>query len=191
MRNNQSQQPTLSAAGSSSSATTSNPFGEAVKPPFYRYILAHTAGISGGIGIIGALALMLAELQSQGALVPDPWVLFWIALAAIPTAAIGFIVGIVFLWGFVLGRVAAWLQGWPFAVGDRVWILSGEHKDTLTTVYAVCEEIGLVHVDLGPELKNKGEDFICGMAVCRARNTEPDGPPHRSQTILPHHATKP
>ncbi|MHB0961502.1 MAG: hypothetical protein ACYC0X_24205 [Pirellulaceae bacterium] len=154
-----------------------------MKPPFHRYVLAHTAGVSAGIGVIGALALMLAGLKSHDVLVPQPGVLVWIVLAAIPMAAIGWVLGIIFLWGMVLGRVAARLQGWPFAVGDRVWILSGRHKDMLTTVYEVWTERGQVRVELGPELKDKVEDVYCAVAVCRARNIEPDGPANGNQPI--------
>lgn len=152
-----------------------------MKPPFHRYILAHTARVSAGIGVIGALAVMLAGLRSEGALVPQPGVLIWIVLAAIPVAAIGWVLGIIFLWGMLLGHVAARLQGWPFAVGDRVWILSGKYKDTITTVYEVWTERGQVRVELGPEIKARVDDVYCAVAVCRARNTEPSGPANGSQ----------
>jgi hypothetical protein len=158
-------------------------FGEAVKPLLHRYILAHTAGVSAGIGVIGALALMLAGLHSEGALIPHAGVLLWIALAAVPVAAIGWIVGIIFLWGMMLGHIAARLQGWPFAVGDRVWILTGRHKNTIATVYEVWTERGQVRVELGAELKKKIEDVYCAVAVCRARNTQPDGAANGSQQI--------
>jgi hypothetical protein len=149
-------------------------FGESVKPPLYRYVLAHSAGISAGIGVIGALTLMLAGLHSEGALIPQAGVLIWFVLAAVPVAAIGWIVGIIFIWGIMLGQFAARLQGWPFAVGDRVWILSGKHRNTVAAVYEVWSERGQVRVELGPELREKVEDVYCAVAVCRARNTEPD-----------------
>ena len=70
--------------------------------------------------------------------------------------------------------------GWPFAVGDRVWILSGTHKNTVSTVYAVWSERGQVRVDLGTEAREKVEDVYSAVAVCRARSTEgaaPNGGP--------------
>lgn len=127
---------------------------------------------------------MLASQQSEGVLVPQPGVLLWIVLAAIPMAAIGWIVGIIFIWGMMLGHIAARLQGWPFAVGDRVWILTGRCKNTIGTVYEVWTERGQVRVELGAELKEKVEDVFCAVAVCRARNTEPDGTASGSQPIL-------
>lgn len=70
----------------------------------------------------------------------------------------------------LLGPIAARLQGWPFAVGDRVWILSGRHKNRIATVYAVWLERGLVRVDLGPELRKQFDDVYCAVTVCRVRN---------------------
>jgi len=156
-------------------------FDESMKPPFYRYILARTAGISAGVGVVGALALMLMSIHSEGVLIFRIGVLTWIVLVAVPVAAIGWMVGTIFLWGMVLGPVAARLQGWPFAVGDRVWILSGAHKNTITTVHEVWVERGQVRVELGPELKRKVEDVYCAVAVCRAHIAEPaDLPPRDS-----------
>jgi hypothetical protein len=117
------------------------------------------------------LALLLARFLSEDALVPQFNVLVWIVLAAIPVAALGYILGIILLWSLTFGHVAARLQGWPFAVGDRVWILSGKHKGTLTTVYEVWAERGQVRVDLGSEAKGKVTDVYCAVAVCRARRT--------------------
>jgi len=119
---------------------------------------------------------MLVGLHSEGVLIPQPGVLIWIALAAVPLAAIGWIVGIIVIWGMMLGHIAARLQGWPFAVGERVWILTGRHKNTIAKVYEVWTERGQVRVELGPELKEKVEDVYCAVEICRARNTEPDGP---------------
>jgi hypothetical protein len=150
------------------------PFGEQVKPPLHRYLLAHTAGASAATGIIGALTLMLVGLHSEGALIPRVEVSIWVALAAVPVAAIGWMVGICFLWRIVLAPIAARLQGWPFAIGDQVWILSGRHKNTSTTIYAVWEERGQVRVELGPEAKDNVEDVYCAVAVCR---TEPTAAP--------------
>ena len=144
-------------------------FSESTKPPLYRYILAHTAGISGGIGALGMLAFVLVSIQSQGVLIPPAGVLIWVLLIAVAAGAVGWIVGTIFLWGFILSYIAARLQGWPFVEGDRVCILSGKHKNTVTTVYKVWAERGQVRVKLGPELAKNVEDVYCAVAVCRAR----------------------
>jgi hypothetical protein len=145
-----------------------------VRPPLHRRVLAHTAAVSAGIGVVGALAILIARLYSEGTLTPQVGVLIWVVLAAMPVAAVGWIIGIIFLWGFVLGPLVARLQGWPFAVGDRVWILSGPHKNTITAVYEVWAERGQVRVDLGPEPKRRVEDVYCAVVVCRAQNIDPD-----------------
>ncbi len=143
-----------------------------MKPSLHHYLLAHTANASAAIGAVGALGVLLAILHAEGVLVARVEVLIWVALAALPVAAIGWIVGIVFLWHMMLGHVAARLQGWPFAVGERVWILSGRYRDTLATVYEVWSERGQVRVELGQEAKEKVEDVFCAVAICRARNAE-------------------
>jgi hypothetical protein len=148
-----------------------------MKPSRFRYLLAHTANISVWIGVVGALAVMLVKLHSEGILIPKFGVVIWIALAAIPVAAIGWIVGLIFIWHMMLGHVAAWLQGWPFFVGDRVWILIGKHKGTNTTVYAVWSERGQVRVELGREAKEKVEDVYCAVGICRAPKGQASPPP--------------
>jgi len=153
-----------------------------MKPPLHRYVLARTPEISVCIGVIGALTLMFHELHSVGALTLQAGVLIWIVLAAVPAAAIGLICGII-LWGMMLGPVAIRLQGWPFAPGDRVWILTGKHRGTITTVYEVWAERGQVLVDLGPDLKEKVEDVYSAVEVCRARMTELDGAANGKQPI--------
>lgn len=146
-----------------------------MKPPRLRYILAHTAGISTGLGVTGALAILLVSLHSQGVIIPHSGVILWVILASLPVSAIGYVVGLAFIWRMFLAPLAAGLQGWPFAVGDKVRILSGPRKDTISTVYEVWAERGQVRVDLGPEAGEKLEDVYCAVAVCRVRHTEPNG----------------
>lgn len=134
----------------------------------HRYVLAHTAEISMGLGVMGALAILLVALRSRGVLIPHFEVIIWVLVASLPVAAIGYVVGLIFIWHMMLSHVAARLQGWPFAVGERVRVLSGPHKDTLTTIYEVWAERGQVRLDLGPELREKVEDVYCAVAVCRA-----------------------
>ncbi len=140
----------------------------------YRYVFAHSARISAGTGMIGALVLMLTGLHSEGVLVPNAGVLIWVVLAAAPMAVIGWMIGNIF-WGMMLGRVVARLQGWPFAVGDRVQILSGKHKDTIALVYEVWAERGQVRVELGSASREKVKDVFCAVAICRARENESNG----------------
>ena len=150
--------------------------------PSYRYVLAHTADISIGLGAVGALGIMLAALHSLGVLIPQFGVVIWVLLASLLAAAIGFVVGLFFIWHMVLGPVAAQLQGWPFTAGETVRILSGPHKDTITTVYEVWSDRGQVRVDLGREAKERVEDVYCAVAVCRARITEPSAAPNGGPT---------
>lgn len=110
---------------------------------------------------------MLARLSFEHVVTLQLEVLIWIALAAIPVAAVGWIVGIFFVWPTLLGPIAARLQGWPFSVGDRVWILRGRHKGTVTDVYEVWSERGQVRVELGHEARDKVEDVYCAVQVCR------------------------
>ena len=141
-----------------------------MKPSPYRYVLAHTAGVSQILGVLGGLALFLACLHVEGILILQAEVLFWVVLAVVPVAAVGWIVGIVCLWGMLLGPLVARMQGWPFAVGDRVWILSGRRKNTLATVDEVWAERGQVRVEFEPERKAQVDDVYCAVAVCRARS---------------------
>lgn len=158
-------------------------FGETMKPSPHRYVLAHTAEISMGLGVIGALAIMLVALHSQGVLIPQFGVIIWVLLASLPVAGIGYVVGLIFIWHMMLSHVAARLQGWPFAVGEKVRILSGPHKYTVTTIYAVWSERGQVRVELAPEAREKVEDVYCAVAVCRARKTEPCSAPNGGPAV--------
>lgn len=122
---------------------------EVVKPRYHRHIIARTAGISGSVGVVGALALMLLGLHSEGLLISHSRVWIWVTLAAVSVAAIGWIIGIILIWRIIFAPFAARLQGWPFAVGDRVWILTGKHKNTIAVVYEVWIERGQVRVEWG------------------------------------------
>ncbi len=140
-------------------------------PPWFRYVLAHTFFVSQVIGVICAWIYLFSRLRSEGVLVPQIEVVIWIVLAAIPAAAIGWIIGFVLIWRQLLGQIAAWLQGWPFEIGDQVWILTGEHKNQVAMIYEVWTERGQVRVDLGPEAKKTCDDVYCATAVCRTRKS--------------------
>ena len=142
-----------------------------MKPAMHHYLLAHTATISIVIGIVGALGIMLFALHEEGALIAEWPVVGWILLAAIPIAGIGYILGIVFIWT-ILGGIAARIQGWPFSNGDKVIILAGKHKGTVTTVYEVWEPRGQVRLELGSAAKDAVTDVLFAVAVTRTNNTE-------------------
>jgi hypothetical protein len=142
-----------------------------MKPALHHYLLAHTAIFSIIVGIVGATALLLFTLHEEGALIREWTVIGWIVLAAIPVAGIGYIIGVVFIW-MILGGIAARIQGWPFAKGDEVVILSGKNRGRVVTVYEVWEPRGQVRLDLGDEAKENVTDVYCAVAVTRTKNTE-------------------
>lgn len=137
------------------------------------------------LGSVGAVVLLLLALHDEGVLIANLGVWVWIILASIPAGLIGLILGTVFIWGAFLARIAAWLQGWPFKVGDDVIILSGKHKNTQAKVYEIWAERGQVRVDLGDDLKKAVEDVFCAVAVCRI---EPQKPPSTRQSTFLHGA---
>ncbi len=76
-----------------------------------------------------------------------------------------------------LFRWRSWANGAPFAVGDRVTILTGPHADKTLTVYELWNERGQVLVDLGPEAKEQVKDVFSELEVCRADDLAPSSPP--------------
>jgi F420-0:gamma-glutamyl ligase-like protein len=139
-----------------------------MKPSFAHYVLAHTAGISAGIGALGGVALLIQILRDSDALIPDTATILWSIVAAVPMAAMGWVFGMAFIW-MIVGRLAARFQGWPFQVGDEVCILSGKHINRITRIYEIWDERGQVRIDLGEEAKNAVEDVFCAVAVCRTK----------------------
>ncbi len=154
-----------------------------MKPAFHHYLLAHTAAFSIILGIIGAISLLLFTLHEEGALMAEWPVIGWIALTAIPVAGIGYIVGVVFIWS-ILGGIAARIQGWPFAEGDEVVILSGKNRGRVTKVYEIWEPRGQVRLELGDEAKECVTDVYCAVAVTRTRNTEQVGAGNPYQPVV-------
>lgn len=138
-----------------------------VHPPLHRRMLAHAAEWSQYVGAIGALLLALWILYSEGILAHYGSNFRWILIVLVLAPTIGWMVGVFFLWGFLIGPIAARLQGWPFAVGDRVCILTGPHRYTIARVYEVWAERGQVRVELGPKFEENFGDVFCAVAVCR------------------------
>ena len=142
-----------------------------MKPALHNYFLAHTPIYSAAIGIVGTIGMFLKALHDGGALIGDWHVIGWIVLASIPIAAIGYIIGMIFIW-MMLGGVAARIQGWPFKVGEELVILAGKEKGRMAKVYDVWEPRGQVRLELGDAAKDSFKDVYCAVAVTRARNTE-------------------
>src|SRR5262245_38860048 len=138
-----------------------------MKPSIFNYALAHAAGFSAAIGIVWALGVLFGNLQFPEVLA-DSGVALWTVIAAIPTAALGWILGMLLI-GPPVYWIASRLQGAPFHDGDHVWVLVGQHKGTLTHVYEVWMERGQVRVDLGPDAKEKVTDVFGWVEVCRDR----------------------
>ena len=126
------------------------------------------------LGAGAGILLLLLALRDEGVLVADFGVWCWIVLAAILAGLIGLILGVIFIWGILLSRFAAWIQGWPFKVGDEVVILTGKHRNTVTTVYEIWEQRGQVRVELGEDLKKSVKDVFCGVEVCRNKRKTPN-----------------
>lgn len=145
-----------------------------MKPAFHHYLLAHTATFSIIIGVVGAIGLVIRFLADEGALVGEWPVVGWILLAMIPAAALGYVVGSAFIWN-ILAQIAARIQGWPFAEGDEVVILSGPNKDRVARIYEVWEPRGQVRLDLGEEARIAVKDVYCAVAVTRSGNTAAAG----------------
>ena len=65
------------------------------------------------------------------------------------------------------------LNGGPYQVNDRVLILTGKHKGTVTCVYEITKSQGnwnLLRLDLGPEVKNKYGDIFEQETVTRVQD---------------------
>ena len=139
-----------------------------MRPSLFNYALAHTFGISAAIGAICGVAWLFATLINPQALITDLPVALWGMFATVPAVCLGWFFGALIIWPITF-RIAKALQGAPFRVGDRVWILVGKHKGTLTRVYEVWGERGQVRVELGADDKNAVTDVFCLVAICRDR----------------------
>ena len=87
-------------------------------------------------------------------------------------AGLGFFVGgIPFFW--LVARVCRRVNGGPYAVGDRVTILTGRNAGTRTTVYELTRgQAGdlLPRVELGAEARGKYLDICDDFILLRAPN---------------------
>jgi hypothetical protein len=139
-----------------------------MRPSLFNYALAHTFGISAGIGVICVFAWLFATFIPPQTLITDLPAALWGMLATIPAICLGWFFGILFIWPITF-RIARALQGAPFRIGDHVWILVGKHKGTLTRVYEVWNERGQVRVELGADDHEAVTDVFCVVAICRDR----------------------
>jgi len=139
-----------------------------MKPALHNYLLAHTATFSAAIGVLAALGLLFFTLHDEGALTTRWPMIGWIILAAIPIGAIGYIVGVVFIW-MMLGGIAARIQGWPFKKEEEVVILAGKNKGTVARIYEVWECRGQVRLELGEDARKAVTDVYCAVAVTRSK----------------------
>lgn len=142
-----------------------------MKPRPLNRILAHTLGICASLGACIAVSFYLWLMVAEGALTSDPWTILWVGMGAIPIGAAGGIVGIILLWGIVLGPVASKVQGWPFGIGEEVVILTGTRKGTIARVYEIWTERGEVRLELGDNAKRAVDDVYCAVEVCSANKS--------------------
>ncbi len=98
---------------------------------------------------------------------------FWAVSVAVVGWFAGLFVSLVVGWMLVgsleHGRVIA--NGGPFKVGDLVQVITGPHAGRIGRVYAQGAYETL-HVDLGPEAKEKHEDCFGGIKLIRVAETE-------------------
>jgi hypothetical protein len=140
-----------------------------MKPSRLHFVIAHTFQICGVAGALAGVGLLFVSLNEAGALIPDVTIVFWSVIAAVLMAAMGWVFGVTFLW-MMFGKIAARIQGWPFHVGDQVYILSGKNRNQIARIYEIWDERGQVRLELGDELKNAVEDVFCAVLVCRMKS---------------------
>ena len=130
----------------------------------YRYWLAHTYGFSLAVGIVGTVLAFWAFVGQQVDWIYDGELLLWMVLGSVPVAGLGMIFGASVLWA-ILGSIVARHQGRPFEIGDKVAVLTGRERGTVTTVYEIWDTRGEVRVDLGPEARDAATDVFSEVEV--------------------------
>ena len=159
-----------------------------MQPSKLNYVLAYAAEISAWLGALGGIVLLVVILNNSDALILDSTVILWSAVAAVPMGALGWLFGRVIMW-MLLGHAAARIQGWPFQVGEEVWILRGKHRNRIARIYEVWAERGQVRIDIGDDAKNSAEDVIVAVAVCRMKTQY--GMPRSASNRLTNPSPKP
>lgn len=117
------------------------------------------------------IAAMFLALEAVGFTVDhlrDWRTLTWTALAAPLVLAVGSFGGLI-LGSVVLGPIYAWrewVNGGPFRAGDRVLIIGGRHKGTITRVAGPWQGLS-VRLELGKEAAEAFSDIYDTTQILR------------------------
>lgn len=100
---------------------------------------------------------------------------FWTVVSGLLAFVAGFFLAVIVGWP-LFGPFLMWCSeanGAPFAVGDRVMILTGPFADRMSTIYSTWQHDTL-RVDLGEEAKARFEDIFGAYQLLRVNDGESD-----------------
>ena len=109
----------------------------------------------------GLIGLILSSLDLTWAAMREPWTLLLTAVVVGVSLLLGLVGAVPALW-ILLGPELleqGRLNGGPFAVGDRVMIITGPHRGTVSTVYGHWQS-GTNRVQLGKEARENHADIF-------------------------------
>ena len=147
-----------------------------MRPAWHHRICARPLAIC---WLVGALILWVPatmSLQSQGifpAAFSDTTTVLLLLLGYACLGGMGFFVGAIPLC-WLVARVCSWVNGGPFAIGDRVTIITGREAGKTTTVYELVRGQGgylLPKLELGEEAREKHLDIFDDYTLLRVPGT--------------------
>ena len=139
-------------------------------PRSFHKIVARAFWFAAFLGSAGGLWLFFQILDDAGVPLHSVQFDFWTVSAALALTAMGFVIGVAFLWQFV-GRIALRFQGWPFRVGEAVEVLTGNHAGTVAEIYEIWESRSEVRLRIGIAEAESVEDVFSGINVTRQKKT--------------------
>ena len=125
------------------------------------------------------MILVIKACRTNFAQPYDVWLILHTLLAFVAYHLLGMLLGVMFLWRFV-GLLAIKLNGGPFAIGDRVFILAGPHKGEVGTVYELWKSRFQLRVFLNEEEKKKVKDVLGDHQVWRVAEDKSEGAEQQS-----------
>lgn len=140
-----------------------------MRPGILQYLLSYVMDLCGVAGAVAGLFLYWNLLGNEGAWEGDWRARILAGLGLVPVGTAGFIVGIIFPWAF-LARPVFRLQGWPFQIGEEVWILRGGNRTKKARIRGIWDPRFEVLLDLGEEAAKSHKDVLFGSHVCRAKD---------------------
>jgi hypothetical protein len=139
-------------------------------PRSFHKVVARAFWLAAFLGSTGGLWLFFKVLEDAGIPLGSVQVDFWTILAALALTAMGFVIGVAFLWQ-VIGQIALRLQGWPFKVGEAVEVLTGNHAGTVGEIYEIWESRSQVRLRIGSAEAERVEDVFSGINITRQNKT--------------------